>query len=73
MRLKNKKIEELRSVFDLGKKLIKQLARRIYDDMKEQITSDREQADALLKAIFGDVRAEIEELKTRAQQNIEKK
>jgi len=53
----------------VDKTLIKQFARRIYDSMKEQLATDREEAEALLTYIFGDVRAEIEELETRARRN----
>jgi GGDEF domain-containing protein len=42
--------------------LIKQFARRIYESMKEQMLTDREEAEELLNAIFGDVRKEVESL-----------
>ena len=51
----------------IDKTLIKQFARRIYGTIKEQMITDREQADELLKAIFGDVRDEV--LKELSEQN----
>ena len=55
----------------VDKTLIKQFARRIYDSMKEQLMTDREEAENLLNHIFSTVRTEIEELETDAQHNNE--
>jgi len=55
----------------MDKALIKQFARRIYDSMKEQLMTDREEAENLLNHIFSTVRIEIEELETDAQHNSE--
>ena len=43
----------------VDKALIKQFARRIYGTIKEQMITDREEAEELLKYIFGDVRDEV--------------
>ena len=43
----------------VDKTLIKQFARRIYGTIKEQMITEREKAEELLNAIFGDVRNEV--------------
>jgi hypothetical protein len=43
----------------VDKTLIKQFARRIYGTIKEQMITDREEAEQLLNYIFGDVRDEV--------------
>ena len=50
----------------VDKTLIKQFARRIYDDFKEWLKEDAARCDALLKLFFADVRAEISELESHA-------
>ena len=43
----------------IDKTLIKQFARRIYGTIKEQMIDDRDEAEKLLKIIFGDVQEEV--------------
>ena len=50
----------------VDKALIKQFARRIYDDFKKWLKEDAARCDALLKLFFADVRAEISELESLA-------
>ena len=51
----------------VDKTLIKQFARRIYGTIKEQMITDNAETEALLKAIFGDVRKEV--MKNISEQN----
>jgi len=49
--------------------LIKQFARRIYDDMKAYLQDDREEGEKLIRAIFGGDKAALAEYVSRAQQS----
>ncbi len=47
------------------KTLIKQFVRRIYDSIKQEMITDQKETDALLEAIFGEVKDEIDNLKIK--------
>ena len=59
--------ERLEIVVD--KALIKQFARRIYDDMKAYLQDDHEEGEKLIRAIFGGDKAALAEYVALAQQN----
>ena len=53
----------------VDKTLIKQFARRIYDDMKAYLQDDREEGEKLIRAIFGGDKAALAEYVSLAQQS----
>ena len=53
----------------VDKALIKQFARRIYDDMKAYLQDDREEGEKLIRAIFGGDKAALAEYVALAQQS----
>ena len=55
----------------VDKALIKQFARRIYDDMKAYLKDERKEGENLIRAIFGGDKELLAEYVARAQQNKE--